>query len=68
MGEYGHEQSGTPGRRLAHVARLRREPERYIDEFGQTAYEIMLHDCLWHVYRMLGRLHAATFTLAKPPT
>lgn len=65
-GEYGFEQNGTPGRRLAHVARLRRDPERYIAEFGQSAYEIMLHDCLWHVYRMLGLLHGAMFTFGKP--
>lgn len=66
-GEFGQEQSGTPGRRLAHVARLRREPERYIAEFGQAAYDIMLHDCLWHVYRMLGLLHAAVFVFHVPP-
>lgn len=65
-GEYGHEQSGTPGRRLAHVARLRRDRERYIAEFGRAAYDIMLHDCLWHVYRMLGFLHAAVVVFEKP--
>lgn len=65
-GEYGHEHSGTPGRRLAHVARLRREPERYVAEFGQAAYDIMLHDCLWHVYRMLGLLHGAIFVFQAP--
>lgn len=65
-GEYGHEHSGTPGRRLAHLARLQRDPERYIAEFGQAAYEIMLHDCLWHVYRMLGLLHGAVFIFEKP--
>lgn len=66
-GEFGHERSGTPGRRLAHVARLRRDPERYIAEFGQTAYEIMLHDCLWHVYRMLGMLQSVIFVFEKRP-
>lgn len=35
-------------------------------EFGQTAYEIMLHDCLWHVYRMLGLLHGAIFVFQAP--
>jgi len=65
-GEFGQEQSGTPGRRLTHAARLRREPERYVAEFGQIAYEIMLQDCLWHVYRMLGLLHGAVVTFQAP--
>lgn len=65
-GEYGQENSSTPGRRLAHVARLRRDPDRYIAEFGLSAYKIMLHDCLWHVYRMLGLLHGAIIVFKVP--
>jgi predicted TPR repeat methyltransferase len=65
-GEYAQEKSGAGGRRLAHVARLRRDPQRYIDAFGVRNYRIMLDDCLWHVYRMIGKLHAAAFTFAKP--
>lgn len=67
-GEYGQEKSGTPGRRLVHAARLRRDPERYRAEFGDVAYQIMLHDCLWHVYRMLGKLHAAVLVFRAPST
>ncbi len=55
-GEYAQEETGEPGRRLVHAARLLRDPERYIAKFGQAAYAIMLGDCLWHVYRMIGKL------------
>lgn len=64
-GEWGQERSGAAGRRLLHAARLLRDPERYIAEFGEVAYEIMLGDCLWHVYRMIGKLHGVAFVFAK---
>lgn len=67
-GEHGQERSGTPGRRILHAARLMRAPERYVAEFGEVAYQIMLGDCLWHVYRMIGKLHGVAFTFAKPGT
>ena len=28
-------------------------------------YRIMLGDCLWHVYRMIGKLYAAAFIFAR---
>ncbi|MEY2432512.1 MAG: hypothetical protein QOC92_2237 [Acidimicrobiaceae bacterium] len=65
-GEAGQERSGTPGRRLLHAARLLRAPGRYIDEFGDTAYRIMMSDCLWHIYRMIGKLHGAAFLFRAP--
>ena len=65
-GEAAQERSGAPGRRLLHTARLLRAPSRSIDEFGETAYRIMLGDCLWHVYRMIGKLHGAAFTFRAP--
>jgi SAM-dependent methyltransferase len=65
-GEYAQERTGAGGRRLVHVARLRRDPQRYIDAFGITSYRIMLGDCLWHVYRMIGKLHGAAFVFARP--
>lgn len=63
-GELAQEQEGTVGRRLLYGARLLREPTRYIDRFGRTSYDIMLADCFWHVYRMIGKLtgYACTFT------
>lgn len=67
-GERAQERDGAPGRRLLHAARLLREPDRYITEFGEQNYNIMLGDCLWHVYRLLGKLagYACTFTKPKP--
>jgi SAM-dependent methyltransferase len=60
-GEFGQERSGAGGRRLLHAARLLRDPARYIEEFGEANYTIMLGDCMWHVYRMIGKLHGAAF-------
>jgi SAM-dependent methyltransferase len=63
-GEVAQEREGTAGRRLLYAARLLREPSRYISQFGKTNYDIMLGDCFWHVYRMIGKLtgYACTFT------
>ena len=65
-GEHAQEERGEPGRRLLHAARLLREPERYIAQFGQTAYDIMLGDCFWHIYRMIGKLGARVYVLKTP--
>lgn len=65
-GEWAQEHSGEPGRRLLHAARLLRDPQRYIAEFGQTAYHIMLGDCLWHVYAMIGKLNRRVYLLSVP--
>jgi SAM-dependent methyltransferase len=62
-GEFGQEQTGAAGRRLLHAARLLRDPERYIEQFGQAAYDIMLGDCFWHVYRMIGKLSGRAYLL-----
>ena len=53
------------GRRLVHAARLLRDPQRYINEFGESNYRVMLGDCLWHVYRMIGKLHGAAFIFSS---
>jgi SAM-dependent methyltransferase len=65
-GERDQEERGEPGRRLLHAARLLREPERYIAQFGQAAYDIMLGDCFWHIYRMIGKLSARVYVLKAP--
>jgi hypothetical protein len=62
-GERAEEETGQGGRRLIHAARLLRAPERYIANFGQTAYNIMLGDCLWHIYRMIGKLSPRIYLL-----
>jgi SAM-dependent methyltransferase len=62
-GEWSEEHSGKVGRKLLHAARLLRDPERYRTRFGDAAYEIMLGDCLWHVYAMLGKLERRIYLL-----
>ena len=64
-GEHAQEHTGKAGRRLLHVARLLREPERYKARFGSRAYNIMLGDCLWHVYRLLGKMEERVYVLSK---
>jgi SAM-dependent methyltransferase len=65
-GEYAQEHGGKPASRLLHAARLIRDPDRYIELFGQRNYEIKLADCLWHVYRMTGRLSGRVYLLSAP--
>jgi SAM-dependent methyltransferase len=65
-GEYGQEQTGKGGTKLLHAARLLREPARYIQQFGQENYDIALGDCLWHVYRLIGKLSDRVYVLSAP--
>lgn len=65
-GERSEEQTGAGSRHLLHAARLLHAPERYVAQFGQAAYDIMLADCLWHVYRMIGKLAGRVYLLSRP--
>lgn len=65
-GEYAEEHYGTGGRQLVHAARLLREPGRYIGQFGSANYDIALGDCLWHIYRMIGKLSGRIYLLSVP--
>lgn len=65
-GEYGQEQTGRGGRKLLHAARLLRDPDRYIKQYGQENYDIALGDCLWHVYRLIGKLSDCVYVLSAP--
>ncbi len=65
-GEAAQEADGAGGRRLVHTARLLRDPHRYIQRFGEENYRVMLVDCLWHVYRMIGKLYGAAFVIGHP--
>ena len=64
-GERQQEETGEPGRRLLYTSRLLRQPDRYIQQFGHDNYDIMLGDCLWHVYRLIGKLTGNACTFAK---
>ena len=64
--EWGEVDDGRkPGQRLLWAARLRRDPERYIEQFGRVNYEVMLGDCLWHVYAMLGKISRRAYILTR---
>lgn len=65
-GEYDQEHTGKPARNLLHAARLLRDPDRYVQRFGQANYDIALGDCLWHVYRMIGKLSGRIYVLTSP--
>ena len=52
---------------MLHSARLLRSPERYVSQFGQAAYDVMLGDCLWHVYGMIGKLKGRVYLLSVLP-
>jgi SAM-dependent methyltransferase len=63
-GEFFEEASGKAGRLLLHAARLLRDPDRYVRHFGLDNYEVKLADCLWHVYRLLGKLSGRIYVLS----
>ena len=64
-GEWSQERSGAAGRKLLHAARLLRDPERYRAPFGEAAYEIMLADCHWAVYGLIGKLSRHVWVLSR---
>jgi len=64
-GEWTEERSGKGSSRLLRASRLIRDPQRYIARFGRAAYEIMLGDCLWHVYGMIGKLDRRVYLLSR---
>lgn len=63
-GEYAEEQTGSGTRSLIHAARLLRDPARYIAQFGKANYDIKVADCLWHIYRMIGKLSGRIYVLS----
>jgi SAM-dependent methyltransferase len=62
-GEWAQERNGKPGRKLLHAARLRREKKIFIDRYGEAAYQLMVGDCFWHVYAMIGKLTRRVYVL-----
>jgi SAM-dependent methyltransferase len=63
--EHDEEQAGS-SRALLHAARLQRDPARYRAAFGDAAYDVMLGECLWLVYLMLGKLTSRLQLLRRP--
>lgn len=60
------ETTGKGPSRLLHLARLLRQPERYIERFGRWEYDVMVADCYWHLWRMMGKLDERVYLLTKP--
>jgi ubiquinone/menaquinone biosynthesis C-methylase UbiE len=65
-GEFGQEQTGKPARKLLHAGRLLRDRDRFVRHYGQENYDIALGDCLWHVYRLIGKLSDRVYVLSAP--
>ena len=56
--------TGGASRKLLHVSRLRRDRASYLERYGPAAYDMMLGDCLWHVYAMSGKLDRRVYLLS----
>ena len=64
--EWWEERNGKAGRELLAAARLLRDADRYVERFGQGAYDIKLNDAFWFVYRMIGKLTQRVYVLQRP--
>lgn len=64
-GEHAEETSGDASRALLRAARLQRDPDRYRSEMGAAAYDVLLGESLWHVYRMLGKVSGRILVLTR---
>jgi SAM-dependent methyltransferase len=67
-GEWAAEHRGQGDSKLLHTSRLLRGREGYVARFGQAAYDMMLGDCLWHIYAMIGKLERRVYVLSRPGT
>jgi hypothetical protein len=63
--EWTDERSHSTSRKLLHASRLRRNRASYVEPYGQDAYDMMLGDCLWHAYAMLGKLNRRVYLLSS---
>ena len=63
--EWAEEHHASVSRKLLHASRLRRNRARYLERYGQAAYDMMLGDCLWHVYAMIGKLNRLVYLLSR---
>jgi SAM-dependent methyltransferase len=54
---------GRTSRQLLRVARMLREPDRYVAVIGRAGYEAEVADSLWGVYQMIGKLSGRVYVL-----
>lgn len=64
--EWAEEREGKASRELLAAARLLRDRDRYVSQFGRAAYGLRLNDAFWHVYRMIGKLSQQLYVLRAP--
>jgi SAM-dependent methyltransferase len=62
--EWTEERHGSASRKLLHASRLRRNRADYLERYGQAACDMMLGDCMWHVYAMIGKLNRLVYLLS----
>ena len=55
----------TTSKQLLRIARMRRDRERLLAEFGRTEYLAELANCYWGVYQMLGKLQPTMYVLTR---
>ena len=61
--ERAEEDDGKAARELLAASRLIRNPDPYVERFGQAACDIKLTDAFWFVYRMIGKLTQRVYVL-----
>jgi len=52
-------------KQLMRIAKLTRNKEAYIKEFGETLYAVELSNCYYGVYQMFGKLCPIVYTIEK---
>jgi len=63
--EWVEEHHHSASRKLLHASRLQRNWASYLERYGQAACDMMLGDCLWHVYAMIGKLTRRVYLLSS---
>ena len=68
--EWVEERHHSASRKLLHASRLQRNWASYLERYGPAACDMMLGDCLWHVYAMIGKLTRRVYLLSadRPDT
>jgi SAM-dependent methyltransferase len=62
--EWVEEHHHSASRKLLHASRLQRNRASYVERYGQAACDMMLGDCLWQVYAMIGKLERRVYLLS----
>ena len=62
--EWVEERHHSASRKLLHASRLQRNWASYLERYGRAACDMMLGDCLWHVYAMIGKLTRRVYLLS----